>query len=630
MGKKITEYPNNVSTNPDDLSLMDLSEKTGLSTFESRKWTLTAFKAWVNSWVVAGSVAWNNITGKPNVVDTTGGTPNYVAKFTDTDTIEESQIFDDGTNVGIGTATPSAKLDVIATSIPGGEVLAQFKISDDASSGLKISNNTGTDGRFTPNIYSTGSHPQTALVITGNTLDDNGAVPITVFDARKNGSAEVITRPLFSWRNYGTDIMQINANGRVGIGTTSPGAKLHIVGNAMVDHAGVTPLRVSNTLVTSGDTSGVTGIYLGDAASGVNMIQREKHTANSAGINLYSEYGYNTQSLVAKFQYNLAKIFVGAIQRFHITGNGDVGIGDNITPSAKLHVNNTTTAYSFLVEDDANPDSTPFVIGNKGNVSIGDFPADETVKLTIKKTESGAVFNRGEYIQVTGGSTVVGLEIESKSSTGDNVGGYFHSQSSQASANIYGIQSYAQSNLFVGTPISIACYGVHTSASGAILNVGVYSSALYAGASNYCFQGRDGTEDAGKFLKSVTTDGKANWAYIPKTVQLAVSDETTALTTGTGKITFRMPHAMTLTEVRASLTTAQASGNIFTVDINEGGFSILSTKLTIDNNEKTSVTATTQPVISDTYLTDDTEITVDIDQIGNGTAKGLKITLIGY
>ena len=115
----------------------------------------------------------------------------------------------------------------------------------------------------------------------------------------------------------------------------------------------------------------------------------------------------------------------------------------------------------------------------------------------------------------------------------------------------------------------------------------------------------------------------------PIEIQLAASDETTALTTGTKKVTFRMPFAMTLTAVRASLTTAQASGSIFTVDIKEGGTTILSTKLTIDNAEKTSTTAATPAVISDTALADDAEITIDIDQIGNGTATGLKITLIG-
>lgn len=114
-----------------------------------------------------------------------------------------------------------------------------------------------------------------------------------------------------------------------------------------------------------------------------------------------------------------------------------------------------------------------------------------------------------------------------------------------------------------------------------------------------------------------------------ESIPIAVSDETTAITAGTNKIKFRMPYAMTLTSVRASLGTAQATGLIVTVDINESGVSILSTKLTIDNTETTSVTAAVAAVISDTLLADDAEISIDIDQVGDGTAIGLKVTLIG-
>lgn len=110
---------------------------------------------------------------------------------------------------------------------------------------------------------------------------------------------------------------------------------------------------------------------------------------------------------------------------------------------------------------------------------------------------------------------------------------------------------------------------------------------------------------------------------------VAASDESTALTTGTAKVTFRMPAAVTLTDVRASLTTAQATGSVLTVDVNEAGATILSTKLTFDNTEKTTTTAATPRVISDAALADDAEITIDIDQVGDGTAKGLKVTLIG-
>ena len=112
-------------------------------------------------------------------------------------------------------------------------------------------------------------------------------------------------------------------------------------------------------------------------------------------------------------------------------------------------------------------------------------------------------------------------------------------------------------------------------------------------------------------------------------ITIACSDETTALTTGTAKVTFRMPFAMTLTAVRASVTTAP-TGTTLVADIKEGGTTILSTKLSIDATEKTSTTAATAAVISDTALADDAEITIDIDQVGSTVAgAGLKVTLIG-
>lgn len=86
---------------------------------------------------------------------------------------------------------------------------------------------------------------------------------------------------------------------------------------------------------------------------------------------------------------------------------------------------------------------------------------------------------------------------------------------------------------------------------------------------------------------------------------------------------------MTLSAVRASLNVAQSSGSIFTVNIKEAGVTILSTKITIDNGELTSTTAATPPVISDANLADDAQMTVDIDQIGDGLAAGLKVALIG-
>ena len=120
---------------------------------------------------------------------------------------------------------------------------------------------------------------------------------------------------------------------------------------------------------------------------------------------------------------------------------------------------------------------------------------------------------------------------------------------------------------------------------------------------------------------------------------VACSDETSDLTTGTAKVTFRMPYAMQITEVRASVTTAAASGTI-TVDINLNGSSIFGngetgTRLTIDSGERTSFTAATAYNFASSATVvvfgNDAEVSVDIDTVGSeSTGKGLKVTLIGY
>lgn len=131
-------------------------------------------------------------------------------------------------------------------------------------------------------------------------------------------------------------------------------------------------------------------------------------------------------------------------------------------------------------------------------------------------------------------------------------------------------------------------------------------------------------DDSASAAKKVLTKNLAQ-----EVIGVALSDETTELTAATSVVTIRMPFAMTVTAVRASLSTASSSG-LVTVDINESGSTILTTKLSIDANEKTSTTAATPAVIGGAgpALADDAEITFDIDADGTG-AKGLKVYMIG-
>jgi hypothetical protein len=119
-----------------------------------------------------------------------------------------------------------------------------------------------------------------------------------------------------------------------------------------------------------------------------------------------------------------------------------------------------------------------------------------------------------------------------------------------------------------------------------------------------------------------------------ETWAVALSDETTAITTGTNKATLAIPYAFTVVGVAASLNTASSSGTP-TFDVNEAGTTILSTKIVIDANEKSGGsagyqgTAAAAAVISDTSLAAFAEIGFDIDVAGTG-AKGAKVYIIGY
>ena len=113
---------------------------------------------------------------------------------------------------------------------------------------------------------------------------------------------------------------------------------------------------------------------------------------------------------------------------------------------------------------------------------------------------------------------------------------------------------------------------------------------------------------------------------VPHYIEYRLLDKDTdqSADTGVGG-DFRVPQAMTVLGVGAYCDTAP-SGAGTTVDINEAGSSILSTKITLDDGEKSSETAATAPVVSDSAIAADAIITFDVDGVGGTTAgKGLVV-----
>lgn len=114
------------------------------------------------------------------------------------------------------------------------------------------------------------------------------------------------------------------------------------------------------------------------------------------------------------------------------------------------------------------------------------------------------------------------------------------------------------------------------------------------------------------------------------TVIITCTGKNKVVTVESDVVDFRMPRKIKVTEVRASVSTAQASGSRLTMDIKKNGVSILSTLLSFDNTEKTTKTSSVPCVITpNTIIDDDDEVSVDVTQVGNGTAKGLKVQITG-
>jgi hypothetical protein len=120
------------------------------------------------------------------------GTTNFLSKFTGASTLGNSLVFDNGTNVGIGTTSPTQKLEVIGP--------------DASSATIKWQNANRKAGY----LYSDGG----GAGIFVNSLANTG---IYFFDSSR-----------IDFRVGGSERMRITSAGNVGIGTTSPSSLLHL------------------------------------------------------------------------------------------------------------------------------------------------------------------------------------------------------------------------------------------------------------------------------------------------------------------------------------------------------------------------------------------------------------------
>jgi hypothetical protein len=214
-------------------------------------------------------------TGAANIA----GTVNNIIKFTGATTGGNSQLFDNGTNVGIGTTTPSFRLDVTGTgrftstlgvgayTLPAtdGTVNQVLKTNgagvltwsaDNTGTGTVTNINTGA-GLIGGPITSTGTISLANTTVTPGTYGNASSVPQFTVDAQgrlTNATTVAISGTLPAGTNGQTlynssgttwiPTSNLYNNGvKVGVGTTSPGSILDVATDGSLTNG----LRVTNT-----------------------------------------------------------------------------------------------------------------------------------------------------------------------------------------------------------------------------------------------------------------------------------------------------------------------------------------------------------------------------------------------
>jgi hypothetical protein len=110
-------------------------------------------------------------------------------------------------------------------------------------------------------------------------------------------------------------------------------------------------------------------------------------------------------------------------------------------------------------------------------------------------------------------------------------------------------------------------------------------------------------------------------------VQIPCSDRITPIPIANNIMSWPFPLDKTILGIFAYVTSPATSGT-FTIRVKVNGTSILSTPITIDAGEKTSLSAVTLPALSATDFMQGDELTVDITDDADGTVSGLILTLI--
>ena len=203
-----------------------------------------------NTYIPTGKIFYGDSTNNWQI----NGTTNYIPKFNAANTLTaNSQIFDNGTNVGIGTASPSDTLTVNGNIRlgPAADSNADYYIKSSGQLTISANDASTQDASFT------------SLSLTSGVSSNLSVITVV-------GSS---TLKYMSFATSNTERMRIDSSGNVGIGTSSPGYKLDVNGSGRFTE-GLTiatgqPSVFTNRTITSNTNYGL--IYCADRPAAGNV-----------------------------------------------------------------------------------------------------------------------------------------------------------------------------------------------------------------------------------------------------------------------------------------------------------------------------------------------------------------------